>query len=137
MNIRFGEIPVGAPIDADLAETLQRLEAAVGPDVLILICQAFLQDFPRDLGELELALIQADGPGGIRPAHTLKGSAASFGLEHLSALAAGVESACRAGVAPPQSNMQRLHQEFARVRAGILASMQARTAPADLEPPHT
>lgn len=131
MSTRFGEIPVGGPLDADVAETLQRLETAVGPDVLTLICQAFLQDFPRDLGDLELALARADGPGGIRPAHTLKGSAASFGLETLSALAAGVEDACRAGTAPPASAMQQLHREFARVRAGIVISMQARAGAAD------
>lgn len=107
--------------DADLAESITRLEQVVGVEVAELICQAFLLDVPRSVGALELALAAGDTGDCVLAAHTIKGSSASFGLAHLTEVAAGIEQACRAGHRPPPTDLGELHHELARVRAVILA----------------
>ncbi|GAC1370116.1 MAG: hypothetical protein NVSMB32_14600 [Actinomycetota bacterium] len=110
-------------MDADLAQAFDRLEQAVGGPVFALVCQAFLQDFPTRLAELDAALLAEDRSAAISPAHTLKGDAASFGAQHLSELAARVEAGCRAGEADLDGPVRLLHDEVARVEQAITVSL--------------
>jgi HPt (histidine-containing phosphotransfer) domain-containing protein len=71
-----------------------------GPELLAELIELFLDDAPRRLEALEVALASAD-QGGVRDAaHGLKSSAANLGAAILSRVCCDLESAALRGDAP-------------------------------------
>jgi CheY-like chemotaxis protein/HPt (histidine-containing phosphotransfer) domain-containing protein len=79
----------------DSENFLQRLMGDRG--LAEVIIRGFVGDFPSQLNRLRQRVHEADTPGALRQAHTLKGSAATVSAGRLRAIAIKMERAARAG----------------------------------------
>ncbi len=77
------------------AQALRRVGGDVG--LLAELARMFLDDYPRQLAELQAAVGRGDGPAVQRLAHTLKGTVGVFGAEAAVEAARRLEAAARAG----------------------------------------
>ncbi|GAB1391986.1 hypothetical protein MASR1M60_01490 [Rhodocyclaceae bacterium] len=82
----------------------------------------FMEDAPAQLAKLDAALALGDYPTAMRAAHSLKGTAATFGAECLQVQAFAMEKACKA--ADPQAILaadptfrEELHATLAAMKA--------------------
>ena len=80
-------------------EALQALDQLVGGDrtALVEILDAFLEDAPVRLGDLDRAAESGDEVAAGRAAHTLKANGRTFGASEFADLCQELESAARAG----------------------------------------
>ena len=89
--------------DADLATldpvVIDELLTSVGGDHAFVaeLIDAYLTDAPIQLGEIDAAAAAGDAAAMVRPAHTLKSSSATLGLQRLAAAARELEMAGRSG----------------------------------------
>jgi HPt (histidine-containing phosphotransfer) domain-containing protein len=70
---------------------LNQLVDETDPEFAGEIIELFLEEFPKQLGNLKQSLVQGDAPGVSLYAHTLKGSSRQFGLEELGAVFSEME----------------------------------------------
>lgn len=81
----------------DLKGGLERLAQRVGDDLVDELVQAFVEEAPMQLAQLEQAASIRAMEQAIRLAHNLKSNAAALGLRELSLCAAAVEAALESG----------------------------------------
>jgi two-component system sensor histidine kinase/response regulator len=112
---------VGSRAAFDRAEALQRVCGNFA--LLRELAGLFLEDSPKWVGEIRQALRAGDAAGLRRAAHTLRGSASSFGARPSEEAAGRLEALARDG------NLPAAREGF-RVLEGALAGL--RTALADL-----
>ncbi|AMV25281.1 Signal transduction histidine-protein kinase BarA [Gemmata sp. SH-PL17] len=87
----------GAPALA-IADRAVALQCTGGDEELLHeIAELFVQECPRQIGELRTALGTGDAPGARRAAHTIKGAAGNFGARATCELAQRIESLAKNG----------------------------------------
>jgi PAS domain S-box-containing protein len=91
------ESPVPPPPSSTVHDVLRDLVADVSLDEAVLLAKDYVGSLGDQLASLRRAIASGDLVVGARLAHSLKGSAAIFGLDATKACAAKVEAACRDG----------------------------------------
>ncbi|BBP44831.1 hypothetical protein THMIRHAS_02040 [Thiosulfatimonas sediminis] len=81
-------------------ENLNMLREVIGDDLQEII-EAFLTTSPEILGQIKFSIELEDAAGVQLHSHTLKGSAANIGAQHLPALCAELEAKAKEGVVTP------------------------------------
>ena len=61
------------------------------------LVDTFLADVPQQLAELRAAVASGTAADAVRPAHTLKGTAASIGAQAVEVVSRSIEEGARAG----------------------------------------
>jgi pentatricopeptide repeat protein len=98
---------------------------ADGGEGLVMAYDLFLTGVPSRFAQMEAALAESRFEDAARAAHTLRGSAGSFGARRLSALTTLVEGRCRRGdMAGAVRLLHEMREEFAAFR-GLLADRLA------------
>lgn len=91
----------------DYEELLGRLSGDT--ELATRVLDAFLEDAPQRISELEQCLRTGDREGATRQAHSLKGASGAVGAQALQSVALEVETRCRAGeLAEALSNLASL-----------------------------
>lgn len=85
----------GGRVDDEILGELFELMAEGGGDGLVTAYEMFLSGVPARLSEIDTAVGEGRFDDAARGAHTLRGSAGSFGARRLSALTVSVEQHCR------------------------------------------
>ncbi|MES2790576.1 MAG: PAS domain S-box protein [Planctomycetota bacterium] len=94
-------------------------------DLLRQIFEAFLEECPNLLENIQSALARGDAAACQMAAHTLKGAVRTFGAETASRLAADIEAAGKAeDLAAAQAAWPELSVEIAAIRAELAASLR-------------
>jgi HPt (histidine-containing phosphotransfer) domain-containing protein len=84
------------------------------------ILNAFLSGFPAQMNDLRSRLADADNAAARLRAHTVRGSAATVAANALSAIAADIERAARAGKLDLAGDLvPRLIEEFERLKCTL------------------
>jgi len=111
------QTPAGTP-PVDVSAALRNVEGDQG--LLENLFEAFQQDYPRQLAELQDAIGMGDAARTARAAHSVKGVVGYFGTPRASALAAQLEAlGHQAELAGALSLVQELEQELARISAFV------------------
>jgi len=109
------------PIDR---AALDELVEMTGGDraFLVDLIDTFVADGEAMIGELNAALAAGDDAGLLRPAHSLKSNAASFGAVRLADLCRSVEADAREGVVPEAAaRVEAIRDELATVVSALRA----------------
>jgi len=118
-------------LDPSYLESLRRLEAATGREMVATVVNGFLAETPRRLARAREALERGDVEAFVFAVHSLKGSSAQLGATRLAALCGEAEDAGREGslegLAP---RLRDIDAEAERVATELLASIDRRTIPA-------
>jgi histidine phosphotransfer protein HptB len=67
------------------------------PDFVDELVDTFLEDAPTQLAELRRAILAGDAAEAVRPAHTIKGNAASIGARAVETIGRSMEEQARTG----------------------------------------
>jgi HPt (histidine-containing phosphotransfer) domain-containing protein len=103
--------------------TLDELRSE-GDGLLADLVALFQTELTKQLGELIRALAAGDCPVVARIAHTLKGTAGTFGAERMQAMAARLDQAARAGeTAEATAMVEEFRAECERVRHFLAAEV--------------
>jgi signal transduction histidine kinase/DNA-binding response OmpR family regulator len=109
--------PAGTP-PVDMSAALRSVEGDQG--LLENLFEAFQQDYPRQLAEIQAAIGTGDAERTARVAHSVKGVVGYFGTQRAAALAAQLETLGRqAELQGALSLVQELAQELARISAFV------------------
>lgn len=103
----------------------------VGGDGALLadIIDLYLEEAPRLVAELRLALAQDDKPGALRCAHRLRGASGDLSALRVAALAAQLESLGRQGTwEQADAFCQALDTEIARIQPVLRALVRKKAA---------
>jgi CheY-like chemotaxis protein/HPt (histidine-containing phosphotransfer) domain-containing protein len=113
--------PPASPPPVDVSAALRNVE---GDQALLAdLFEAFQQDYPKQLAELQDAMGMHDAARMARVAHSVKGAVGYFGTPRAAALAAQLETLGRqAEWEGALSLVQALEQELARIRAFVAAA---------------
>jgi len=84
------------------------------------LVDTFLADVPQQLAELRAAAASGAAAAAVRPAHTLKGTAASIGARAVEALSRSIEEQARAGVV---DGLESQVEELARALVDLEAAL--------------
>jgi histidine phosphotransfer protein HptB len=84
-------VPDLPPIDLDAIDNLRDLNPGDGGEFLREIVNIYLEDTPKRLDDMKLALAKGDLAGFTRAAHTIKGSSANVGAQVLKSVAERLE----------------------------------------------
>ncbi len=86
------------------------------------IIQTYLEDTPKRIHEVRLALSAADSVAFVRATHTIKGSSSNLGAERLRRTAERLEHGARQnGLHGMEQAVADLEAEFATARDALLA----------------
>lgn len=86
------------------------------------IIQTYLEDTPKRIEEVRLAIGSSDTTGFIRATHTIKGSSSNLGTERLRRTAERFEHGARKnGLIEMEQAAAELEAEFAAARDALLA----------------
>jgi HPt (histidine-containing phosphotransfer) domain-containing protein len=108
-----------SPLDPAVIAELRALSGP-GEDLLAEIAGVFAEDTPPQIEALRAALAGGDAALAQRVAHRLKGTANGVGARAMGDVAAGVESAARAGdVGRAADAAQALEAAFRAARAAL------------------
>jgi HPt (histidine-containing phosphotransfer) domain-containing protein len=111
-----------AAVDETVIEQLASITDGDGFSVLGELLNAFLGAVPGRLEALDRAAAGGDLPAVADQAHSLTGSAASFGARGMAALCRQLRAAADEGDADAARNLVRdLQAEFVRVRAWLVS----------------
>jgi HPt (histidine-containing phosphotransfer) domain-containing protein len=117
--------------DAVDIAVLRRLQAAQvdgEPDVVVELIDLYLDDTPRRLADISTFLVQGDALSLRQAAHGLKGSSATLGAGRTARLCEEIEQlAVDNSLVPAATLVNKLEDEFARVRQAFLWERQRRT----------
>jgi CheY-like chemotaxis protein/HPt (histidine-containing phosphotransfer) domain-containing protein len=92
-------------------------------ELAAMVVAAFLQDFPKGMGDMRERLERRDSVAAGRCAHSIKGAAASAGAESLSRTALEIETAIDAGdLAAAELGIENLERTFRRFREVVCES---------------
>gem|GEM_PF-1263286 len=106
-------------IDKKVLADLRTLQSAAEPDLVERLFGMLQADAPKLIDAMREAVTRADADGLRHAAHSLKGSSASLGAKHLSALSAAVEKAAKAGSLVETGQIDQIENEFHRVLRAI------------------
>ena len=106
-------------IDKKVLADLRTLQSAAEPDLVERLFSMLQADAPKLIDAMREAVTQADADGLRHAAHSLKGSSASLGAKHISALCAAVEKAAKAGSLVETEQIDHIENEFHRVLRAI------------------
>lgn len=110
------------PVDTAVIEQLATITDGQGFSVLGELLHAFLSAVPGRLEALDRAATAGDLPAVSDQAHSLTGSAASFGARGMAALCRQLRVAAQHGDHEDTKQLVvALHAEFLRVRAWLVA----------------
>lgn len=113
-------MPENQTINMQSIYALRSISPDDGGEFLREMITIYLQDTPQRLAELEQALTRQDGPGLVRPAHSIKGSSGNFGATQFAKLAEDIEQQGKAGNVPgAAATYATLQAEYARVTAEL------------------
>jgi len=102
----------------DIAATLQSVEG--DQNLLVDLFEAFQQDYPKQLAELQDAIRVGDAERLAQVAHSLKGAVGYFGAQTVHALACQLETmGYQAEFEGASSVLQQLERELERLRAFV------------------
>lgn len=104
--------------------TFAELKQISGADFINELIDAFLEDTPRMIDEMEAALAARDVQSFRRNAHSLKSNANTFGALELAGLAKELEMMAREGNLDVGDRLENLKETFQRV-AEELEGMRA------------
>lgn len=111
-------------IDPSAIKALQELNPGDESFLRDLI-QIYLEDAPRRLVEIEVALARRDAHQVTAAAHSLKGSSANFGAANLRSRCEKIEALGRSeSLGPVEAELAGLREELARVRADLEALLR-------------
>jgi HPt (histidine-containing phosphotransfer) domain-containing protein len=120
------QTPAGPP-PVDVSAALRSVDGDQG--LLADLFEAFQQDYPKQLAEIQDAIGMGDAERTARVAHSVKGAVGYFGTQRASALAAQLETLGRqAELEGALSLVQELEQELARISAFVAESGWAERA---------
>ena len=106
-------------MELDMAK-FEELKQMSGPDFIDELVDTFLEDAPKLLKDMKAALQANDADAFRRAAHTLKSNSATFGADHLSALARDMELLAKEHRLPEaESRLQPLEQALQSVSAAL------------------
>jgi PAS domain S-box-containing protein len=109
-------------LDLDTLRALRALSAPGQPDLVAELVGLFLASAEPLLERMKTALARNEAPALKAAAHSLKGSANNLGARRLAGLCARVEAGAATGALTDAASMvEELGDEFARVRAALLA----------------
>ncbi|MBI5052735.1 MAG: GAF domain-containing protein [Chloroflexi bacterium] len=106
-------------IDKKVLADLRALQSAAEPDLVERLFGMLQADAPKLIDAMREAVARADAAELRQAAHSLKGSSASLGAKHLSALSAAVEKAAKAGSLAETGQIDHIENEFHRVLRAI------------------
>jgi HPt (histidine-containing phosphotransfer) domain-containing protein len=95
--------------------TFEELKQLSGADFINELIDAFLEDGPQMIGQMEAALAAGDVESFRRNAHSLKSNANTFGAKELGALAKELEMMGKEKNLNVGNRLQILREEFKRV----------------------
>ena len=105
------------PVDV---ATFRALEASAGADFVAELTRTFLEEAPRMIEQLIVAMATGDSDKFRRVAHSLKSNSLTFGAAHLGKLARDLETAGLENViAGDASAVAALAQEYQQVAAAL------------------
>jgi two-component system sensor histidine kinase/response regulator len=105
----------------DVSAALRSVEGDQG--LLENLFEAFQQDYPKQLAEIQETISKGDAERTARVAHSVKGAVGCFGTQRASALTAQLDTLGRqAKLEGALALVQDLEQELARIRAFIAES---------------
>ncbi|MCL4268354.1 MAG: Hpt domain-containing protein [Anaerolineales bacterium] len=97
-------------------KVFNELKDATGADFIGELVQAFLEDAPSQIAQMQSALTGQDAESFRRAAHTLKSNAATFGATDLSGLARELEMLGREKNLEVGNRLQVLEEAFDQVK---------------------
>lgn len=97
-------------------KVFNELKDATGADFIGELVQAFLEDAPSQIAQMQSALTGQDTESFRRAAHTLKSNAATFGATDLSGLARELEMLGREKNLEVGNRLQVLEEAFGQVK---------------------
>lgn len=97
-------------------KVFNELKDATGADFIGELVQAFLEDAPTQITQMQSALTGQDAESFRRAAHTLKSNAATFGATDLSGLARELEMLGREKNLEVGNRLQVLEEAFDQVK---------------------
>jgi HPt (histidine-containing phosphotransfer) domain-containing protein len=110
------------PVDETVIEQLASITDAQGHSVLTELLNAFLLAVPARLDALETAVTNGDLASVAHQAHSLTGSAASFGARGMADLCRLLRAAADRGeMGTSRALVTAVLDEFARVRSWLIA----------------
>lgn len=113
--------------DPEIIASLREQCDAAGPDFLREIFDAFLEDAPLTLDDLDAAIRCGNADWLMRGAHELGGSAGNVGAPALSSLCSKVEIQARSGLlAGIEADVARIREEFEVVSAEAAKLLRTR-----------
>ena len=98
------------------------LQEAAGAEFVAELVDTFLEEAPRMMASLEVALAAGDADGFRRAAHSLKSNSLTFGAAGLGAQAKALELG---GLDSGRQGLAGLRDEYARVAAALKAQRDA------------
>lgn len=99
--------------------TFDDLKQMSGDDFISELIDAFLEDAPTILANLELAVADRDVESFRRNAHSIKSNASTFGATELAGLARELEAMAREGDFEVGSRLEALNDAYGRVAAEL------------------
>ncbi len=110
-----------AVMDWSRLEEFQRMEAEGMPGLAARLVRSYLGNSARVLGELQVAMNNADIEGVCRAAHSIKSTSANVGANTLSQLARMLEHATKAAAwLPAQADVDRIVAAHQAVVAALI-----------------
>ena len=99
--------------------TFEELKQMSGPDFINELIDAFLDDAPMMISQMQAALTTRDAESFRRNAHSLKSNANTFGATELGALAKELEGMGRENNLDVGDKLEVLRREFEKVAAEL------------------
>ncbi len=107
-------------LDPAVVQRLRELTPPGEPDVLAQVLSLFLEEAPRRLDRIRMALQARDASEMHRAAHSMKGSAGNIGAMDLFAICREVDDRARVGdLEGARQALEDLTREYERVEAEI------------------
>jgi len=109
-----------SPLDPGVIERLRQLTPPGEPDVLAGVLGMFLDEVPRRIERLRIALAAGDIVEVGRSAHSLKGSAGNIGAKGLHDICSRLDAQARAGdLTGAGTLVDEIGAEFGKVESAI------------------
>lgn len=107
-------------LDTNAIEALRAVSPDDGGEFFRELVDIFLQDTPKRIAEIEVALASKNAPELTRAAHSIKGSSSNFGATSLSDVARRIEQFGKEQSYPAiQALLPHMHAEFSRVKSAL------------------